>query len=306
MNSSPTHPELSLPDVAVIGTGLMGSAIARTLARAGHRVTVWNRTAERATSLSGDGIVAASSAAEAIAASRLVIACTSTAATTREALADVSAWRDRVLVNVTSGTPDDAAEMESWARERAIAYLDGAIICFPEYVGAPDALFVYSGPTELWQQHETTLLRLGGASRHLSEQIGAASALDAAIIGSFYVTAVGAYVEAATYAQANGVPAPMLREATKLVLKTLGHSTKAAASEIAAGEHSTEQATLGTYARGSRSNLEAMRRAGHPMHLLGAAVDYLESAEAAGLGAMGIYAQTRVMRTKSGTTRASV
>lgn len=41
--SSPT-PD-SLPPVAVIGTGLMGSAIARTLARAGHRVTAWNRTA---------------------------------------------------------------------------------------------------------------------------------------------------------------------------------------------------------------------------------------------------------------------
>lgn len=285
------------PSVAVIGTGLMGSAIARTLARAGHRVTAWNRTAARAEALTDEGIVAVATVAEAVAEAELVIACTSTAATTRETFADVTDWEDRVLVNVTTGTPDDAVEMEAWAAERAIGYLDGAIICFPEYVGAPDALFVYAGPAPLWQRHETTLLRLGGASRHVSEQIGAASVLDTAIIGSFYVSAVGAYVEAATYAHANGVPAPMLREATKLVLKTLGHSTKAAAREIESGEHATEQATLATYARGSRNTLASTRGSGHSMRLLAAAVEYLDAAEAAGLGHLGLYAQTRVMGT---------
>lgn len=293
--SSPT-PD-SLPAVAVIGTGLMGSAIARTLARAGHRVTAWNRTAARAAALADDGVVAAGSVAEAVAEADLVIACTSTASTTREAFADVAAWGDRVLVNVTTGTPDDAIEMESWAAERTIGYLDGAIICFPEHVGSPDALFVYAGPASLWHRHEATLLRLGGASRHVSDRIEAASALDTAIIGSFYVCAVGAYVEAATYAQAQGVPASMLREATKLVLKTLGHSTKAAAREIASGEHATEQATLATYARGSRNTLASMRASGHSMRLLDAAIEYLDRAESAGLGDLGLYAQTRVMMT---------
>ncbi len=34
--------------VAVIGTGIMGAGIARSLAREGHEVTVWNRTAGKA------------------------------------------------------------------------------------------------------------------------------------------------------------------------------------------------------------------------------------------------------------------
>jgi len=53
------------PRVAVLGTGKMGSAIARRLFEAGNDVTVWNRTRERAEQL-GVGHVAATPA-EAIA-----------------------------------------------------------------------------------------------------------------------------------------------------------------------------------------------------------------------------------------------
>jgi choline dehydrogenase-like flavoprotein len=45
-------------DVAVIGCGLMGSALARTFARNGLSVAVWNRTPERAEALAGKGISA--------------------------------------------------------------------------------------------------------------------------------------------------------------------------------------------------------------------------------------------------------
>lgn len=44
--------------VGVAGTGIMGAAIARNLARSGYGVKVWNRTRERAVALAGDGIEA--------------------------------------------------------------------------------------------------------------------------------------------------------------------------------------------------------------------------------------------------------
>ena len=37
--------------VAVLGTGIMGGPMARNLLRAGHEVTVWNRTIEKAEAL---------------------------------------------------------------------------------------------------------------------------------------------------------------------------------------------------------------------------------------------------------------
>jgi len=52
-------------DVGLIGLGRMGAGIAKSLLRAGHRVTVYNRTRERAEALRKDGAVVASSIAEA-------------------------------------------------------------------------------------------------------------------------------------------------------------------------------------------------------------------------------------------------
>jgi len=51
--------------LAFIGAGNMGSAMARNLLKAGHRVTVFNRTRARAEPLQQDGAVLASSPAEA-------------------------------------------------------------------------------------------------------------------------------------------------------------------------------------------------------------------------------------------------
>ena len=37
-----------MTDVTCVGLGLMGSALARALLAAGHEVSVWNRTPEKA------------------------------------------------------------------------------------------------------------------------------------------------------------------------------------------------------------------------------------------------------------------
>jgi 3-hydroxyisobutyrate dehydrogenase-like beta-hydroxyacid dehydrogenase len=52
-------------DAGLIGLGKMGSGIAKSLLRAGHRVTVYNRTHLRADALRADGAIVATSASEA-------------------------------------------------------------------------------------------------------------------------------------------------------------------------------------------------------------------------------------------------
>ena len=52
-------------DVGLIGLGRMGAGIAKSLLRTGHRVTVYNRTRERAEALRKDGATVAGSIAEA-------------------------------------------------------------------------------------------------------------------------------------------------------------------------------------------------------------------------------------------------
>src|SRR6201996_6069157 len=52
-------------DVGLIGLGGMGTGMAKSLLRAGHRVTVFNRTQPRAEALRADGATVAASIAEA-------------------------------------------------------------------------------------------------------------------------------------------------------------------------------------------------------------------------------------------------
>src|SRR5712672_757533 len=52
-------------DVGLIGLGKMGTGIAKSLLRAGHHVTLYNRTRERADALRKDGAAVAGSVAEA-------------------------------------------------------------------------------------------------------------------------------------------------------------------------------------------------------------------------------------------------
>lgn len=59
--------------VAVLGTGIMGSPIARNIAGAGFEVSAWNRTAERAEPLREHGIEVQADAEAAISGANLVI-----------------------------------------------------------------------------------------------------------------------------------------------------------------------------------------------------------------------------------------
>ncbi len=65
--------------MAVLGTGIMGSGMARSLLRAGLPVTVWDRSAEVTGRLARDGATTASSAAEAVRDAGVVITMLPTA-----------------------------------------------------------------------------------------------------------------------------------------------------------------------------------------------------------------------------------
>ena len=65
--------------VAVLGTGIMGSAMARNLVAAGLSTTVWDRSAPAVASLAGAGARAAASPRDAVRNARVVITMLPTA-----------------------------------------------------------------------------------------------------------------------------------------------------------------------------------------------------------------------------------
>src|SRR5437879_3532953 len=117
-------------DVAVLGCGNMGSAIARAALASGRRVVVWNRSADRARALRAHGAEVRESADGAIRSAPIAIVCVSTSADARAVLesAAPAAFAGVTVLNVTSSGPDDSVEFGRWADAREISYLDGVIL----------------------------------------------------------------------------------------------------------------------------------------------------------------------------------
>jgi 3-hydroxyisobutyrate dehydrogenase len=88
--------------VTVLGTGAMGFGVAGSLARAGHEVTAWNRSQERAAPLAEQGVTVKSSAAEAVAQAEVILLT----------LFDTNAVAD-VLEQSAGDAPDDAVWVQS-------------------------------------------------------------------------------------------------------------------------------------------------------------------------------------------------
>jgi 3-hydroxyisobutyrate dehydrogenase-like beta-hydroxyacid dehydrogenase len=158
------------------------------------------------------GAVGARSAEEAVAASRLTVVCVVNydavdAVLRREAVTD--ALKGRTVVNLTADTPDRARDTSVWAAKHGVRYLDGAIMTPTTTIGTPAAVFIHSGPAELYQEHQAVLEALGGTHTHLGEEIGRAAAYDIALLDIFW-TAMTGYAHALAVARAEGITARQL------------------------------------------------------------------------------------------------
>ncbi|ASY69768.1 NAD(P)-dependent oxidoreductase [Sinorhizobium fredii] len=172
--------------ISVLGLGAMGSALAATLLRNGHSVTVWNRTPARAEPLAAAGARIAASPADAMADADLTILCVVDYAAARAVLEEAEgALAGRDLVNLTNGTPRDAQELADWVAAKGAAYLDGGIMAIPPMIGEAGALILYSGSTALFERHKPSLLALA-EGRFLGEDPGRAALYDLALLSGMY------------------------------------------------------------------------------------------------------------------------
>ncbi|WP_075097693.1 NAD(P)-dependent oxidoreductase [Sandaracinus amylolyticus] len=170
--------------VSILGAGRMGAALVRALAKAGHAVTVWNRTESKARALEPAGARTARSLVDAVDAD-LVIDIVSDYDTSAALLRDAEvqrALRGTTLLELASGTPAEAQRAGAWAEEHGIRYLDGAIMATPDFIGQPGCTILYSGPTELFEAHQATLRALADNGLYLGREIGHANVLDNAIL----------------------------------------------------------------------------------------------------------------------------
>ncbi|MFF9001247.1 NAD(P)-dependent oxidoreductase [Streptomyces achromogenes] len=200
---------VNLPAVTVLGLGPMGRSLAGAFVEAGLRTTVWNRTPGRDRELTERGATAAATAEEAVAASELTVVCVvdydaSDGILRREEV--TRALKGRTVVSLTADTPRRARDTAEWAAAHGIGYLDGAIMTPAPSIGTPEAVFLHSGPRDLYERYLPVLEALGGTHTHLGEETGRAATFDIALLDIFW-TAMAGYAHAVAIARAEGVTA---------------------------------------------------------------------------------------------------
>jgi 3-hydroxyisobutyrate dehydrogenase len=117
--------------VALLGTGIMGAGMARSLLRSGLDVTVWNRTPGRAAPLAGDGAQVAGTAAEAVAEVEAVVTMLWDGGSVAEVMtAALPAAPEGVLWAQTSTvSPDDAGvQLPELASRYGARYVDAPVL----------------------------------------------------------------------------------------------------------------------------------------------------------------------------------
>ncbi|MFJ8191175.1 NAD(P)-dependent oxidoreductase [Streptomyces sp. NPDC096094] len=236
------HTDQSAAAVTVLGLGPMGRALAEAFVAAGLRTTVWNRTPGRDADLVARGAVSAPSAEEAVAASPLTVVCVvnydaSDAVLRQDAVA--AALKGRTVVNLSADTPERARDTAEWAGRHGVRYLDGAIMTPTPTIGTDDAVFLHSGPEELYREHRPVLAALGGTHTHLGEDPGRAAAYDIALLDIFW-TAMAGYSHALAVARAEGVTGAELAPFAQGIAAILPPLFTEFAADTDAGSYSGE------------------------------------------------------------------
>jgi len=280
-----------MSSVTVIGTGVMGSALARALAGAGHQVTVWNRTRSRAEPLAEAGVTVADHLLDAVRGSDPVIMCVSNQAAAAELLADSALsdlLRGRTLVQMTTGTPADGRRNAAWAQPLGIGYVDAAILAYPREIGTPDAEIFYCGPAGAPETAPglEPLLSALGTVHFVGADAGGASVVDAALIAFFYGAMAG-FVQCLNLASAEGVPIPdLLALSGPFFSRFIANAVHETGERVAERRYDQPQSSLDTHLGGiDLLVLGSSREAGIDTGVVTAIRDAFARAVAGGHGA---------------------
>jgi 3-hydroxyisobutyrate dehydrogenase len=162
--------------VTVLGTGIMGAAMARNLVRAGHEVTVWNRSRGRAEPLAGDGATIAATAPEAVARAEVVVTMLSDGAAVESVMAEdgaLGALPDGCVWVQASTVGVEATErLAELAGEAGVAFVDAPVLGTRAPAEAGELTVLASGPDEALDRVQPLFDAIGSTTRRLGEAGG--------------------------------------------------------------------------------------------------------------------------------------
>lgn len=169
--------------VSLIGTGLMGEPMAERLLGAGHRLTVFNRTREKALPLAEKGATVAGSAREAVAASAVTVLMLRDAGVIRDLLFDGGSLPDlsgKTIVQMSTIAPGESVALAEAVRQAGGEYLEAPVLGSTPQAREGKLLVLVGGSQESFDRW-VDLLRAFGPEPVRIGEVGRAAALKLAL-----------------------------------------------------------------------------------------------------------------------------
>jgi 3-hydroxyisobutyrate dehydrogenase-like beta-hydroxyacid dehydrogenase len=159
--------------IGFIGLGRMGQGVVENLLKAGHAVTVWNRSPGPVAALAAKGAVAAKTPAEALGGEALLSMLSNDAAIREIGLAGSlleKAPKDLVHVNMATISVGFAKELAAVHRARGLAYLSAPVFGRPEAAAAAQLVPVVAGPADAIERMKPIFAQIGSRTVTLGEE----------------------------------------------------------------------------------------------------------------------------------------
>lgn len=196
-------------NIAFIGTGIMGSAMAANLMAAGHTLTVHNRTQSRAESLVEKGASWADTPAAAVADAEVVITMLSKPDAVEATALDQSTgflphmqpgaiWMDSSTVN-----PDFSRRMAAAATEHNVRFLDAPVAGSKVPAQTGQLVFIVGGPADAVETCRPLFDIMGSKVIHVGDH-GMGNALKL-VVNHMLATSMLAFAEGLVLGEALGV-----------------------------------------------------------------------------------------------------
>ncbi|MGP4114131.1 NAD(P)-dependent oxidoreductase [Streptomyces sp. 4N509B] len=272
--------------VAVLGTGIMGAAMARSLLRAGHTVHAWNRTRARAEPLAADGARIADTPAAAVEDADVVLTMLHDGPSVAEVMRQADragALRPGVAwVQSTTVGLDSLAELAALARERRLPFFDAPVLGTRQPAEAGQLTVLAAGPSGQRHAVVPVLDAVGARTVWTGEDGAAGSATRLKLVANSWVLAVthGA-AEALALAEGLGVDPRAFLDVVAGGPLDMGY-LRAKAELILADRLTPASFAVATAEKDARLIVEAGQRHGVRLDVAAAGADRFHRAAAQG------------------------
>ncbi|WP_329314981.1 NAD(P)-dependent oxidoreductase [Streptomyces sp. NBC_01262] len=194
--------------VSVLGTGIMGAAMARNLVRAGHTVHAWNRSPAKAEPLAADGAQIAATPAEAVRDADVVLTMLYDGPAVLEVMREaVPGLRPGIVwVQSTTAGIEAVGELAGFAREHGLVFFDAPVLGTREPAEAGQLTILAAGPEQGRAAVTPVFDAVGARTLWTGEDGAAAGATRLKLVANSWVlAATNAAGEVLALAQALGV-----------------------------------------------------------------------------------------------------